>query len=131
MDAAEAPFRYGIDKLADDLYEIRYIGYMQEHDVEHLDRTDKLLAAAPGPVGLYYDTALMTGFHRSQVQRHATVYTRHRANLTGIGVTGANTVVRFGAITVSVISKLRLKTFDLRAEALAWLETLRREKASR
>ena len=52
------------------------------------------------------------------------LFRRLGANVGGIAVVGARLAARFGAITVSLISKTPLETFDTRADALAWLDSL-------
>jgi hypothetical protein len=124
-DGDEPPFRYNIQHATARLIAIEYNGYMRETDREHLLRTEIMVRAAAEPVGLLYSVSGFTRFDRRQVSMHAELYERLTSRVTGVAVLNARTVIRFGATTVGLMSKTPLKTFDDRAEAVAWLESLR------
>jgi len=123
LRAPQAEFYYTIRPITSRLIEIEYAGYMPDDD-EHVRRTEEAVREALEPVGLYYYVAEFTGYHRSQVPRHGELFKHLGTRVRGIAVVGARPVVRFGAITVSLISKTPLKTFDSREEALDWLDRI-------
>ena len=123
------PFRFTMQKVSDGLIEGAYVGYLDEQDVAVVEQTDRLLAQTPGRVELLYDLSQMTGFHRSQVGRHGDLFTRHRDKIIAIALVGVTKpTIRYGAITVSLIARLTLKTFDTRPPALDWLASLRSKR---
>ena len=123
LSVAPAEFFYSIRPMTSRLIEIEYAGYMPEDDA-HVRLTEQIVLASAEPVGLYYFVADFTGYHRIQVARHGELFKRLGSKVRGIAVVGARPIVRFGAITVSLISNTPLKTFDQREHALAWLEAL-------
>jgi hypothetical protein len=123
MPAPRPDFHYAVRTMTSNLIEIEYAGYMPEDD-EHVRVTEQVIRGSPGSVCLYYYVGEFIGYHRSQIQRHAEMLKSLGTKVRGIAVVGARPVVRFGAITVSLISSTPLKTFDSREAALDWLETL-------
>lgn len=128
---ARDPFRYTFAKRSPRLAEIAYIGFMDEDASRHLEQTAELFASATQRVGLCYLVPEMTGFHRSQVARHAELFSKHLDRISGIAVVGARPVIRFGAIRVALLSNTNLQTFETQAEGLRWLESLPAELAKR
>jgi hypothetical protein len=119
-------FQFTIQRVGDTLFEGAYVGHLGEEDVAVLDQTDRLFGAVTGRVDLVYDLSQMTGFHRSQVGRHGSLFFGHRDKITGIALIGVKlATIRFGAITVATLARIPIKTFDTRPEAMAWLKTLR------
>jgi len=125
MSGEGSSFRYVIKAAGRRLFEIEYDGYMPADD-SHVLETERLVVAQPEPVGLYYQVHGFSGFHRSQIMTHADMFGRLGPRVVGIAVVGARPVVRFGAITISLMAKTPLKTFDDRREAMAWLVSLLR-----
>jgi hypothetical protein len=97
---------------------------MRESDRDHLSQTEALVRALAEPVGLCYTVPEFTRFDRRQVNLHGEMFARLGPKVTGIAVVRARPVVRFGATTVSLISKTPLRSFDEEAEAHKWLASL-------
>jgi hypothetical protein len=121
---AKPPFQFRIKQVSRRLIEIEFGGYMSE-DAEPVATTERIVLASPEAVGLYYEVGTLVGFDKSQIKAHADLLARLGPRVTGIAVRGARAIVRFGAITVSLMSKMPVQTFDSRNEALNWLDTLR------
>ena len=121
-----AAFRFSIQRLDAYTIEVEYAGYMPEKG-EFIARTEAMVRASSAPVGICYTVPDFTGFHRSQVQQHGDMFSRLGDLVTGIAVIEPRAVVRFGAITVGMISNTPVKTFDQLAGAIEWLESLRTE----
>lgn len=128
MREAQPPFHFHIEKISPELYGIKYAGFLGEHDVEIIERTERILADTSPYVGLYCEASQMVGFHRSQVSLHGNLYLRYRPKLIGLAITGASPTIRFGAITVGLVARMPIKTFDAREQALGWLATMRARK---
>ncbi len=117
-------FRFTVEQTGPQLLEVHYAGYMPGDLTEHVRQTEALVRASSQPVGICYEVSGFTDFHRNQVQQHGEMFLRLGSSVTGIAVIAARPVVRFGAITVGLISQTPLKTFDTRSEAITWLMSL-------
>jgi hypothetical protein len=90
----------------------------------HVRETEALLMESSEPVGLCYNVADFTGFHPTQVKTHGELFLRCASRVKGVAVVRPRAVVRFGAISVALMSRVRVEMFEDLPEAMEWLETL-------
>ncbi len=102
---------------------VEYEGHVPSND-SHVRETETMLASVASPVGLCFDLSAMRSFHPSHVLLHGHAFKRLRHRLGGMAIVGAPPAARFGAVTVSLVSKIPLQSFDEREDAVAWLESL-------
>ncbi|MCZ7680903.1 MAG: hypothetical protein M5U28_19830 [Sandaracinaceae bacterium] len=116
-------FRWELAWKSERVLAIAYAGHVPAGD-GHVREVEAMVRAAPPPVGVCYDVTLLAGFHRAQVVLHGQSLARLAPRVAGIALVGAGPAARFGAVTVSLLSKLPLATFDTPPEAIAWLESV-------
>lgn len=118
-----ASFRCELGWLGERVLLVDYIGRLSAGDAP-LRRTEDFVRSSVTPIGLGYDLSRFTGFHRAQVMAHAQTLARLAPHIAGVAVIGARPAARFAAVTVSLVSKLPLATFDDRRDAVDWLRSL-------
>src|SRR5689334_8607068 len=119
MSNEKVPFSYSIKPLSSDIYSIEYIGYMDVEDTAVLQETAALVDRATSPVGLMYTVPQFTGFHRSNIMGHVDLFMpRLDKSIRGVAVLGARTPIHFAAISVSLMSRMPLRSFHTDDEAL-------------
>jgi hypothetical protein len=101
---------------------VEYSGRITAEDF-HLRKIERTLSRADSPSGLCFDVTPMISFDHTQVPLHGRMLTRLGAHVAGIALVGAQPAARFGAVTVSLMSKIPFQTFDRRREAVTWLES--------
>jgi hypothetical protein len=102
---------------------VEYAGHVPADD-RHVRETEEMLRSGAPPVALCFELTHMRSFHRTQVAMHGQALARLAPRVAGIALVGAPPAARFGAVTVSLMSKIPLRSFDAQGEALTWLEWL-------
>jgi hypothetical protein len=121
----KVPFQYSIRHLASDILAIEYVGYMDEADGAVLKETAGLVDGSAVPVGIMYTVPQFTGFHRANIMGHVELFMpRLDKSIRGVAVLGAKTAIHFAAISVSLMSRMPLRSFYTEDEALSWLRSL-------
>lgn len=102
---------------------VEYSGRMPS-DEKHTRELEATIGKQQLPVALCYDVTHLASFDRAQVALHAEVYNRVASRVVGVALVGARPAARFGAITVGLMSKIVVQSFDERSAAIEWLEGL-------
>jgi hypothetical protein len=114
-------FRAELAWLAPQVLLVEYAGILAG-DAPVARELEARLESAPGRIGLCYDLTHFVSFDRAQVAAHAQAYTRLHGRVAGAALVGAGPQARFAAVTVGLVARIPVQSFDGRAEAVAWLE---------
>ena len=110
MDAASDPAAVKQDGSR---FIITYDAYLGEHDDDAIKTVEKyVLRSSDRSSILFVQGDGFTGFHRSQVSKHAQAIGRMKHKLVGVAIANASGAVRFAIASVAMLVRVPLKGFD-------------------
>lgn len=107
-----------------DYVEVEMAGFLEVGSAAYFSEVDNLVKLSEKPIGLLYSMSEVQGYAREVAIAHAQRFRELLPSLTGIAVVSTTGVVRIGITFVAMLSGAKMKGFDTRDEAVAWLGTL-------
>ena len=102
---------------------ITYAGYVDDSADDVLKEVEARILRRPQMSSILFVQAEgFSGFHRTQVTKHAQAIGRMKHKLTGVAIANATGAVRFAIASVSMLVRAPLKGFDSVDAANAWLD---------
>ena len=111
----------------DGYVEVEMSGFLEVGSESYFSELTSLVQLGGDSVGLLYSMSDVQGYAREVAIAHAQRFRELLPTLTGIAVVSTTGVVRIGITFVAMLSGAKMKGFDGREEAVAWLKSLTEE----
>ncbi len=121
MPSAEPPYKITLIKATPSVIEVICEGDLVEGAHEYLPALGEMVKRESGDVTILYNTLSMRSYHFSFPMKHIPPFRNWLGKLRKVAVAHKIPSIGFAIATVSLATKVHIKGFPERNQAIAWL----------